>query len=102
MRKKNFEIRVSQYETLKVKGFNASIKTPGGFKFGVCEFQEQWRVTELSTGIAVPSSFADTAEKSVKKAQAAIDLVNKNKTYFQGVIVGSLNLIKLCEQAMKE
>lgn len=93
MRKKNFEIRVSPYETVKVKGFHASIKTPGGFKFGVCEFQKRWRVTELSTGIAVPGSFADTAEESVKKAQIAIDSVNKNKTYLQGTINGSIALL---------
>lgn len=93
MRKKNFEIRVSPYKTVKVKGFHASTKTPGGFKFGVCKFQGQWRVTELSTGIAVPGSYADTAEESVKKAQLAIDSVNKNKTYFQGAVVSSLALI---------
>lgn len=94
MRKKNFEIRVSPYGKMKkVKGFHASIKTPGGFKFGVCEFQEQWRVTELSTGIAIPGSYSDTAEDSVKKAQAAIDLVNKNKTYLQGTVAGSLALL---------
>ena len=93
MRKKNFEIRVSPYETKKVKGFHASIKTLGGLKFGVCEYEEQFRVTELSTGIAIPGSFFDTAEESVKKAQAAIDLVNKNKTYLQGIIAGSLALL---------
>lgn len=95
MRKKNFKIRISPFKTKKVKGFHASIKTPGGLKFGVCEFQEQWRVTELSTGIAIPGSFTCcTAEKSVKQAQAAIDKVNADKTYVQGTVVASLALLK--------
>ena len=99
MRKKNFEIRVSSCKMVKVKGFHASIKTPGGFKFGVWEYEEQWRATELSTGIAVPGSLANTAEESIKKAQAAIDSVNKNKTYLQGAVAASLVVL---DEILKE
>jgi len=93
MRKKNFEIREGVIGTIKVKGFHASIKTPGKFKFGVCKFQGKWRTTELSTGLAIPGSFADSAEDSVKKAQTIIDGANSEKTYFQGIVAGINQLL---------
>ena len=94
MRKKNFEIRINPFRTEKVKGFYAPIKTLGNLKFGVCKAFGKWRVTELSTGIAIPGSFSDTAEESVKKAQTEIDKVNVEKTYTQGAVVASLALLK--------
>jgi len=98
MRKKNYEIRVIPCKLVKVKGFAASIKTPGNLKFGVCEFQGKWRTTELSTGMAVPTSFAESAEESVKKAQISIDSINSEKTFFQGQVKGALLLLKYLEE----
>ena len=94
MRKKNFEIRISPFRLEKVKGFHASIKTPGNLKFGVCKAFGRWRVTELSTGIAIPGSFANSAEESIKQAQVAIDETNAEKTYLQGTVTASLALLK--------
>jgi len=92
MRKRNFEILLDTEngaEKKKVKGFVAKIKTPGELKFGVCEVDGLWRVTELSTGLAVPGSFADTAEWAMEKAQIAIEKVNVEKTYLQGIVIGT-------------
>lgn len=98
MRKKNFEIRISLHQLIKAKGFIASIKTPGNFKFGVSELNGQWRTTELSTGFAVPDSYADNAEDSVKKARLSIDSINTDKTYFQGIVTGIKQILKLAKK----
>lgn len=89
MRRKNFYIMSSNLEKVPVRGFLTPIKL-GKLKFGVSQSpnSDKWRVTELETGWAVPLSFADTKEESIKRAQKAIDNVNKEQTYIDGVIKG--------------
>jgi len=94
MRKKNFEIRTGINETVKTKGFVAPIKTPGNLRFSVSIFRGKWRTTELSTGYAVPGSFANNAEESVEQAQKAIDKVNASQTFLQGYVKGVVEMIE--------
>ena len=95
MEKINYEILLSSGIKEKVEGFVADIQTPGDLKFGVAEIGDGgWRTTELSTGWAVPNSYAYAAEESVKNAQDAIDEVNAKKTYLQGIVKGVEGCLK--------
>lgn len=71
-----------------IKGEFVELKSAPKHKFAVCFYEQLYRVTELTTGLAIPGSFAESAEESIRQADATIEKVNNKGNYFDGMVVG--------------
>jgi len=88
-RKSQITCRNNSGSITKASGFKVSLASVPKHKFGVhyAPLKESWRVTELTTGWAIPGSDAYDKEAAVKNAEREIAKFNQKYDAFGAAVL---------------